>query len=421
MPSPHTPLPVEYPVQLDFPRRIAILGSTGSIGQSTLRVIEALPGRFEVVALAAGRNLELLEAQARRFQPRLVSVADAELAKKLKQCLSNLPRRPEVLHGPGGLRAVAAESPANLIVAAVVGVACLEAALAALQAGKLLALANKELLVAGGPLLAAAAAKRKMPLLPIDSEHSAIHQCLRAGRRSELRRLILTASGGPFRDWPPEKLAKVKPEQALRHPTWQMGQRVTLDSATLMNKGFEILEACHLFGLEEAQVEVLIHPQSLAHSLVEFHDGSVLAQLSPADMAMPIQYALTYPERMPHAPAQLDLAAQGRLEFFTADENRYPCLRLARQAGRTGGTAGAILNAADEVAAAEFMKGRLGFPAIADCIEAVLSQIPARPLKQLEDVLAADAEARQAARDWIVQNHGSRVSGAAAAERRENL
>lgn len=417
MPSTHSQLPAEFPVQLDFPRRIAILGSTGSIGQSTLRVIEALPGRFEVVALAAGRNLDLLEAQARQFLPRLVSVADAELATELKQRLNNLPRRPEVLHGPGGLRAAAAESPANLIVAAVVGVACLEAALAAIQAGKLLAVANKELLVAGGPLLAAAAAKRKMPLLPIDSEHSAIHQCLRAGRRSEMRRLILTASGGPFRDWPLEKLAQVKPEQALRHPTWQMGQRVTLDSATLMNKGFEVLEACHLFGLEEDRVEVLIHPQSLAHSMVEFHDGSVLAQLSPADMAMPIQYALTYPERMPHAPAQLDLAAQGKLEFFAADEGRYPCLRLARQAGRAGGTAGAILNAADEIAVGEFMKGRLGFTAIADCIEAVLSQVPAQPLRQLEDVLGADAEARQAARDWIVQNKGK---GKNAAERKEN-
>ncbi len=390
----------DFPAALPFPRRLAILGSTGSIGASTLRVVDSLPERFEVVALAAGGNLDKLEAQARRYRPRLLSVRAPEDARELARRLAGLEPRPEILHGPAGLCAAAASSGARMVVAAVVGIAALQAAYDALRAGCWLALANKEILVAGGELVMAAAQRSGAPVLPVDSEHSALHQCLRGGRRGELRRLILTASGGPFRQLPLEHFDRLTPEQALRHPTWTMGERVTLDSATLMNKGFEILEACHLFGVSERQVDVLIHPQSLVHSLVEFRDGSLLAQLGCADMALPVQYALTWPERL-EVGRELRLQEWSRLDFHSPDPRRFPCLELARAAGRAGGAAGAALNAADEVALAAFRRGALPFPAIARVIEAVLGRFHAPTPRSIGDILEIDSQVRRLAEDRV--------------------
>ena len=391
---------LDSPAALPFPRRIAILGSTGSIGGSALRVIESLPGQLEVVALAAGSNLDRLELQARRFRPHLLAVTAPEAALELERRLADLHPRPEIMHGPAGLSAAAAAAGAQIVVAAVVGIAALQAAFDALQAGCWLALANKEILVASGDLVMAAAHRARVPIMPVDSEHCALHQCLRAGRRAELRRLILTASGGPFWQLPLDGFAAVTPAQALRHPTWNMGDRVTLDSATLMNKGFEILEACHLFGVSEAEVDVLIHPQSLVHSLAEFRDGSLLAQLSRTDMALPIQYALTWPERL-DVPQPLRLEEFSRLEFHPPDPRRFPCLELARAAGRAGGAAGAVLNAADEVALAAFRRGALPFPSISNVIAGVLDRFPASPPRSIGDILEIDSQARRLAEAWV--------------------
>ncbi len=384
-------------------KQIAILGSTGSIGQQCLSVVESLPGRFGVVALAAGENVERLAAQVQQYRPQLVSVAEAkrgdELAERLR-ALGVAPL-PDIHSGGAGLLAVATHPQADVVVSAAVGVVGLEATYAAVRQGKQVALSNKEVLVAAGELVMAAARASSVELLPVDSEHNAIHQCLRAGEPREVRRLVLTASGGPFRRTPLKELSSATPEQALAHPNWRMGQRITIDSATLMNKGFEVIEAHWLFGMKLEQIDVVIHPQSTVHSMVEFVDGSVLAQLAPTDMRLPIQYALTYPERVASNGCQLDWATLRRLDFARVSPRRFPCLRLARAALRQGGLLPCALNAADEIAVAAFLERRLAFPGIARVIERVLERLPRARFTGIEDVLAADAEARRLAREEI--------------------
>lgn len=379
-----------------MPEKVAVLGSTGSIGRNALEVIAAHPERFQVVALAAGDNAAMLARQIQQFRPALAVMRTAEGCAELGRLLAS---PPALAHGAAGLRAAVTDSGATLVVAATVGVAALGAIHAALQAGLRVALANKEALVAAGSVLMATAARSGATLLPIDSEHSAIHQCLRSGRAGELERLVLTASGGPLLRRPLAELASVTAAEALRHPTWSMGERISLDSATLMNKGFEIIEACHLFGVRESQVEVLIHPQSIVHSLVEFRDSSVLAQLGAPDMRVPIQYALTYPERLPSPGLRLKLEEVGRLEFEPPSRERFPCLGLARAALRAGGGATAALNAADEVVVAAFLAGELGFGEIASVVERTLESVGAPAVSDLDSVLQIDAQARALARE----------------------
>ncbi len=384
-------------------KRIAILGSTGSIGRQCLEVVESLPGRFGVAALAAGENVQQLVAQVGRHHPEIVSVADArradELAKQLRA--RGISPLPEIQSGREGLLSVATHPSADVVVSAAVGVVGLEATYAAVRQGKQVALSNKEVLVAAGELVMAAARASGVELLPVDSEHNAIHQCLRAGRHGEVRRLVLTASGGPFRRTPLARLSRVTPEQALAHPNWRMGQRITIDSATLINKGFEVIEAHWLFGMKLEQIEVVIHPQSTVHSMVEFVDGSILAQLGPTDMRVPIQYALTYPERLASNGCQLDWAAFDRLDFEKVPPRKFPCLRLAREALRLGGPLPCALNAADEVAVAAFLERRLPFLGITRVIERVLERMPRNALAGIADVLAADGQARRWAREEI--------------------
>jgi 1-deoxy-D-xylulose-5-phosphate reductoisomerase len=389
----------------DFVKQLAILGSTGSIGRQCLSVVESLPGRFGVVALAAGANLEELIGQIERHQPEVVSVADAKRADDLSQLLreKGITRKPEIHHSHEGMLAVGTHSKADIVVSAAVGVVGLEATYEAVKLGKMVALSNKEVLVAAGELVMAAANKAGRELLPVDSEHNAVHQCLRGGTRGEVRRLVLTASGGPFRKTPLAALANVTPEQALAHPNWRMGNRITIDSATMMNKGFEVIEAHWLFGMRPDQIEVVVHPQSTIHSMVEFVDGSVLAQLGPTDMRMPIQYALTYPERVASNQVALDWTRLKRLDFQKASTRRFPCLRLAREALRKGGALPCALNAADEVAVAAFLERRLPFLAIPEVIEQVLARTPRVRFEKMDDVLAADAEARRMAQEEVTQ------------------
>ncbi len=383
---------------------MAILGSTGSIGRNTLEVIAGLAreGRgLEVAGLAAGDNVAELERQVRRWRPAVAALRTEAAAAALRARIRDLRPAVEVVSGGAGLRQVAAGCGADTVVAATVGVAALEAVFAAAEAGCRLALANKEALVAAGGLLLQAAHAGGTAILPVDSEHSAIHQCLAAGPASAVRRLVLTASGGPFRGWTRAALAGVDREAALQHPTWRMGERISLDSATLMNKGFEVIEACWLFGVEESEVEVLVHPQSIVHSMVEFVDGSVLAQMSPPDMQMPIQYALTYPERLGRDGKRLNLVEAGKLEFELPDGNCFPCLELARQAWRAGGGAPAALNAADEVAVAAFAAGAIEFLAIPAVIGKTLERIGAPRVESLAAVLEVDARARETARELL--------------------
>jgi 1-deoxy-D-xylulose-5-phosphate reductoisomerase len=387
-------------------KQLAILGSTGSIGRQCLAVVEALPERFGVVAVAAGANLEELIGQIERHKPEVVSVADApkadELSRRLRE--KGIARVPEIHHGPEGMLAVGTHSKADIVVSAAVGVVGLEATYEAVKLGKTVALSNKEVLVAAGELVMAAANKAERELLPVDSEHNAVHQCLRGGTHGEVRRLVLTASGGPFRKTPLAALANVTTEQALAHPNWRMGNRITIDSATMMNKGFEIIEARWLFGMRPDQIDVLVHPQSTIHSMVEFVDGSVLAQLGPTDMRMPIQYALTYPERVAsNNQVALDWTKLKRLDFQKASTRRFPCLRLAREAMKKGGALPCALNAADEVAVAAFLERRLPFLGIAAVIERVLERTPRVKFEKMEDVLTADAEARRMAREEVVK------------------
>src|SRR5712672_3971205 len=354
-------------------KRIAILGSTGSIGRSTLNVIENNPERFQLLTTAAGSNTEAALNDARRWKPKVLSLAseqDAEaVGKKLKaEGLGGI----EIVHGQAGTVRVATHPEVDFVVSAIVGVAGLKATYEAVRAGKTVGLANKECLVAAGELITAEARKQGNPLLPIDSEHNAVHQCLRGGRMEEVERIWLTASGGPFLNTPRSDFSSITVEQALNHPTWKMGKRITIDSATLMNKGFEVIEACRLFHLPPSKVEVIVHPQSTIHSFVEFIDGSILAQFSVTDMRLPILYALTYPERI-QSDMRFPVGNLRHLDFCPPDMNKFPCLRLAYEAAEAGGAKTVALNAADEVAVGAFLEGSIGFDDIPRIIEDVLA------------------------------------------------
>jgi 1-deoxy-D-xylulose-5-phosphate reductoisomerase len=384
-------------------KKLAILGSTGSIGHSTLSICESFPDRYQVVSLAAGQNLDVAFAQCLRWRPKVISLATEELASQLRTRLKAAGIADiEVVHGTAGSVHVATLPEVNFVVSAIVGVAGLEATYAAVCAGKTIGLANKECLVAAGELIIAAARQHNVALLPIDSEHNAVHQCMRGGTQAEVKQIWLTASGGPFRNTPLADFENITPAQALKHPTWVMGQRITIDSATMMNKGFEVIEACRLFNLPPAKVQVTIHPQSTVHSLVEFVDGSILAQISVTDMRLPILYALAFPERVP-SDLTFDLKTLSQLDFSTPDRNRFPCLRLAYEAAEASGKACIALNAADEIAVAAFLEGRIPFMGIPRTIEQVL-QITSGPRPaSISEVLQADLAAREAAREVIAR------------------
>ena len=382
-------------------KHICILGSTGSIGTSTLSIIERYPERFSVASLAAGSNLDLAFAQCQRWRPLVVSVANQQLADDLAARLKAAGiTATEVVYGTAGTVLAATLSQVDFVVSAIVGLAGLEATYAAVAAGKPVGLANKEAMVAAGEILTRLARQGKVPLLPIDSEHNAIHQCLRGGEPREVRRIWLTASGGPFRQLPMDQFQFVTVEQALRHPTWVMGRRVTIDSATLLNKGLEIIEACRLFDLPPSAVRVTVHPQSAVHSLVEFVDGSILAQISVTDMRLPILYAMSFPERVP-SELTFDMASLGQLSFEPPDFGKFPCLRLAYQAAETGGAACIALNAADEVAVGAFLEGTIPFTSIPRTIETVLEVTPPRHPETIQEVLQLDQEARRVAQNVV--------------------
>jgi 1-deoxy-D-xylulose-5-phosphate reductoisomerase len=392
-------------------KRISILGSTGSIGRSTLSVVESYPERFQVIALAAGRNLDAAFEQAQRWKPRLLSVAaekDAELLcdRLRKADLSQV----EVVHSSAGTVQIATHPDSDFVVSAIVGVAGLEATYEAVRAGKTVGLANKECLVAAGELITAEARRQGKPLLPIDSEHNAVHQCLRGGRMNEVERIWLTASGGPFLHTPESNFSTITVEEALNHPTWKMGRRITIDSATLMNKGFEVIEACRLFNLPPDRVQVIVHPQSTIHSMVEFVDGSILAQFSVTDMRLPILYALTYPERI-ESDMRFPVMDLRHLDFEPPDVRKFPCLGLAYEAAEAGGAKTVALNAADEVAVAAFLDGAIRFTEIPDIIKLVLAETEVGKLESISRVLEADALARRIAHEKVEQ------SGYAAASR----
>jgi 1-deoxy-D-xylulose-5-phosphate reductoisomerase len=383
-------------------RRVVLLGSTGSIGTSTLKVARELPDHIEIVGLAAGSNVAALAAQARETGVRHVAIHDASKAAELRALL---PENVTLHTGPEGLDELAVLTEADIVLVAIVGTAGLHPALAAIEAGKDLAIASKEILVMAGEVITAAAARKGVKLLPVDSEHNAIFQCLdgHLGGADEVSRLVLTASGGPFRKLPADQLAHVTPEQALNHPTWDMGPKITIDSATLFNKGLEMIEARWLFGIGMERIDVVIHPQSIIHSMVEFTDGSVLAQLSRTDMCFPIQYALTWPERVKGGLQPLDFPALAKLEFEAPREADFPALSLARNAGLTGGTLPAVFNAANEVAVDAFRAGMLSFPGIWQCVAAVMAAHEVKPSSTLEAVVAADHWARQHAAAFCAQ------------------
>jgi 1-deoxy-D-xylulose-5-phosphate reductoisomerase len=384
-------------------KTLCILGSTGSVGTNVLRVVAALPGRFQVAALAAGRNLDVLAVQIVRFRPSTAVVASPDCIDPLRTRLRALGynQPAAILVGSEGQVEAATAASVDFVVSASHGVTGLVATYEAARAGKTIGLANKETLVAAGGLVMQAARESGATILPIDSEHGALHQCLRAGAPRELRRLVLTASGGPFLRWKERDLEKVTPEQALKHPVWSMGGRISVDSATLMNKGLEVIEAHHLFGVAGTEIEVLIHPESIIHSMLEFNDGSIMAQLAVPDMRIPIQYALTYPDRLPISDGGnllLDFKRLKRLRLEPAGRRRYPCLQLARQALAAGGAATCLLNAADEIAVDAFLTRRISFTRIPEVVRNVLRNAPAARLDSIEDVLACDAEGRARAR-----------------------
>jgi 1-deoxy-D-xylulose-5-phosphate reductoisomerase len=386
---------------------VAVLGSTGSIGESTLDVLARHPERFKLIAIAANSKADKLAAQIRRWRPAYAALADERAGAQLRELLGDAAPGTRVLLGPGALEELAALSEVQCVMAAIVGGAGLRSTLAAARAGKRLLLANKESLVMAGPLLLAAAREGGATLLPVDSEHNAIFQCLPPGAHTGmkppgLKRVLLTASGGPFRDTPAEALALVTPEAACAHPNWVMGRKISVDSATLMNKGLELIEACLLFGLSSSQVQILVHPQSLVHSLVEYVDGSVLAQLGAPDMRTPIAHALAWPERIESGVESLDLLKAGRLDFRPPDTDKFRCLALAQAAARAGGLHPVVLNAANEVAVEAFLERRLNFPGIAAVIEAVVQRGAGGAIGGLDDVFAADAESRLLARERIV-------------------
>lgn len=380
-------------------KSICILGSTGSIGRQALEIVAAFPDRFRVTAVAADRQVDLLAAQARRFGAARAVIMREALLPALRDALAGTDT--EALCGMEALVDTAADPESDTVLAAMVGAAGLLPVMAAAAQGKRIALANKEPIVAAGPLMLDAVARGGAMLLPVDSEPSAIFQCLQGQDRGGLARLVLTASGGPFRGYTPEQLATVTPEQALDHPTWRMGQKITVDSATLMNKGLEVIEARWFFDLPLDHIDIVIHPQSIIHSLVEFQDGSLLAQLGMPSMCTPIQYALSYPERLPHNWAPLDLARIGTLQFQAPDFSRFPCLALARQAGNIGGTMPAVLNAANEVAVSAFLDHRIGFMEIPCVIERLMAKHTPMASPTLDDILAVDRETRELADAWV--------------------
>jgi 1-deoxy-D-xylulose-5-phosphate reductoisomerase len=379
-------------------RRLAVLGSTGSIGTSTLEVVEAHPDRLGVIALAAGRNRELFRSQCERFRPACVSVAEPADAVWLRSALSYAP---ELYHGTEGLMACALHPGADTVVAAVVGATGLASTEAALRAGRRVCVANKESLVVGGELMLEALQAGGGELLPVDSEHAALHQLLEGRPAGSIREVRITASGGPFRDWPLERIQAATIEEALNHPTWKMGPKITIDSATLMNKGLEVIEASVLFGLRPEQIQVTIHPQSQVHAMAGFHDGTYQLQVCANDMKLPIQYALLYPERLGGPVPPYDWSQARTWTFGTPDVARFPCLALAYRALQAGGTAPAILNAANEEAVAAFLAGRIGFWGIQACVAHTLDALPGEPARNLAQVMDCDHRARTQAREWL--------------------
>jgi 1-deoxy-D-xylulose-5-phosphate reductoisomerase len=395
---------------------ISVLGSTGSIGANTLRVISSFPQSFRVVGLAGGSNVPILAEQVEALQPKVVSSGDEKSSQQLLALLRqrNYPMaQTHFSHGEEGHVEVSTHPDATLVVSAITGAAGLLPTYRALEAGKQVALANKETLVMAGELMMAKAREKGIEILPVDSEHNAIHQCLRGGKRNEVRRLVLTASGGPFRETPKEKLRSVTLAEALNHPTWRMGKKITIDSATLMNKGLEMIEASWLFGVSPEELDVAVHPQSIVHSMVEFIDGSVLAQLGLTDMRIAIQYALTYPERWTCPLPSLDIKKLARLEFQEPDREKFHCLNLAERVLRAGGTAAAVLNAANEVVVDAFLHEAITFTEIPEIIEAVLDAHTTRPASSLDTILNADRWAREEARKHTAglpaRQSGSRV------------
>jgi 1-deoxy-D-xylulose-5-phosphate reductoisomerase len=399
-------------------KRVAILGSTGSIGRSTLSVVESNPERLQVTALAAGKNIVAAFEQASRWKPLVVSMASEEDAQILRHRLKSAgEERIEVVHGSSGTVRVATHPDVDFVVSAIVGVAGLEATYEAVRAGKTIGLANKECMVAAGELISAEARRQGKPLLPIDSEHNAVHQCLRAGRMEEVKSIWLTASGGPFLNTPASRFPSITVDEALNHPTWKMGRRITVDSATLMNKGFEVIEACRLFNLPPDRVKVIVHPQSTIHSMVEFVDGSILAQFSVTDMRLPILYALNYPERLP-SDMRFPLMNLRHLDFSPPDVGKFPCLRLAYVAAEAGGAKTIALNAADEIAVSAFLDGHIGFHEIPLVIEEVLSETPTGKIESIVEVLEADAAARDVAKHKV-NGREHRAEPVSSAQRRE--
>jgi 1-deoxy-D-xylulose-5-phosphate reductoisomerase len=386
-------------------KNLTILGSTGSIGVSTLDVVGRHPEHYRIHALVAGHNVDVLAQQILRFRPKVAVTATdagrASLIARLKGSPLAAQDWPELLWGPEARVQAVTEQTVDFVMSAIVGVAGLEATYEAITHGKRVGLANKEVLVASGKLVIDAARKSGTELIPVDSEHNGAHQCLRAGRRSEVSRLILTASGGPFRETPLEKLAQVTPAEALNHPTWKMGQRITIDSATLMNKGFEVIEACWLFDFSPDEVDVVIHPQSTVHAMVEYSDGSVIAQISATDMRMPIQYALTYPARESAPVPRLDWTEARSWNFSAPDFEKFPALRLAYQAQRQGGSATCTLNAADEIAVEAFLTGRISFPAMPAVVEETLQRVAGRETRSIKEVLEIDQLSRSVARQIV--------------------
>ncbi len=384
---------------------VTVLGSTGSIGVNTLDVVRRRNDRFRIFALAAGTNSTLLAKQIAEFRPRVAVVSTDAVRRDLQNHLRSvgLPESdwPELLHGPEALVQISTANDCGFVLSAIVGVAGLEATYEAVRKGKRLGLANKEVMVASGTLVTAAARASGAAIIPVDSEHNGAHQCLRAGARGEVVRLILTASGGPFRETPIEALVSVTPEQALNHPTWRMGKRITIDSATLMNKGFEVIEACWLFDLAGSEVDVVVHPQSTVHAMVEYVDGSIIAQVSATDMRMPIQYALTYPERDSAPVPRLDWTQVRIWDFAPPDFAKFPLLGLAYEAHAAGGSATCTLNAADEIAVEAFLNGRISFPAISHVVRETLERVPAQPLHSISDVMDIDHRSRHAAREVV--------------------
>lgn len=381
-------------------RRVILLGATGSIGSSAIKVAETIPDRMQIVGMAANRNARLLAQAANRVRPEAICLVDAAHLVELRTCLDY---SPEILTGEVGLETLARMGGADLVLVAIVGTSGLRPALAAIETGKDLAVASKEILVMAGETVMTQASQKGIKVLPVDSEHNAIFQCLEGKPKHEISSLILTASGGPFRKLSSDRLASVTVADALKHPTWKMGRKISIDSATLFNKGLEMIEARWLFDIPMAQVQVLVHPQSIVHSMVEFVDGSLLAQLSHSDMCFPIQYAVTWPERVPNALKPLRLAELGRLEFEEPRYDDFPALRLARQAGETGGTTPAVLNAANEIAVEAFLEGRITFPQIWSLVEEAMNRSYNFARPSLDDIIHADGQARDLVRGALAQ------------------